>query len=360
MMTRVDNSSFPAWCPDWLKRLVEEPDCSSGTHPTLRRLAKWLVVYMPADECPGLALQWLRVAASKCDRVPDDAELKRLIAWATARAGAPLEPGGCPNSQTVIEIDRLYEIIIAGPTRDDFREMSPECCWDSKQRNTARILDAWGRYAGEPNPWVCHGSRDRFYTRRLSDMRGWAHVFEQIVPSPMRSRYGLTVDGRESQHSLDATGPRLFLVIEFDFAPVTPQHKPTIWAPLITACAAKDRGVLDMNAALTAHLRKSGPLWMIVFSAGKSLQSWWPCKGVPEQELATWYRNEACPLGACHSTWCRSQFVRMPDGSRDDGRRQSIEYYDPAILAEKATAPHVTGAVAAKFPSSEQKETSYD
>jgi hypothetical protein len=70
---------WPQWVPAWLQALVEEPDCSSGTHPTLRHIAKWLVVYMPPDECEGLAFYWLRQAADRCDRVPDDAELDRLL-----------------------------------------------------------------------------------------------------------------------------------------------------------------------------------------------------------------------------------------------------------------------------------------
>ena len=72
---------FPGWCPNWLQ-MVFEPDCSSGTHPTLRQIAKWLRFYMPPEENPGLAFEWLKEAAEKCDRVPDDAELKRLLSWA--------------------------------------------------------------------------------------------------------------------------------------------------------------------------------------------------------------------------------------------------------------------------------------
>src|SRR5271166_5439962 len=79
------NSQFPAWLDSrapWLRQLVFEPDCSEGTHPTLRHLAKWLFYYMPPDECPGLALRWLREAGDRCDRVPDDDELERLLEWA--------------------------------------------------------------------------------------------------------------------------------------------------------------------------------------------------------------------------------------------------------------------------------------
>ena len=238
----------------------------------------------------------------------------------------------CPAGPA-IDIDRLYEIIISGPTREELREISPVRCWDSKKPQTATLLDRWAGYAGVADPWVCHGSNDLFWTRRLSGMRQWAHCHAQIVPSPMRSQYGRTIEGHLSEHSLDGTGPRLFLVVEFDFAPVTAARKPTIWAPLIKSCEEKGRCILDMNAALTAHLMQSAPLWLVVYSGGKSLQSWWPCRETDEGVLKRWYRTQALTLGACHSTWCRSQFVRMPDGQRDDGRRQTVEYYNPDALA---------------------------
>ena len=95
-----------------------------------------------------------------------------------------------------------------------------------------------------------------------------------------------------------------------------------------------------MNAALSAHLLDLGNPWMVVYSGGKSLQSWFPCRDTDEQLLRAWYRGEALAIGACQSTWCRAQFVRMPDGSRDDGRRQSIEYYNPDVLTSvNETAP---------------------
>jgi hypothetical protein len=203
------------------------------------------------------------------------------------------------------------------------------------------ILDAWARYARRLDPWVCYGSKDCFYTRRLDVMRGRASAYEQIVPSPMRAQYGLTIDGRRSQHTLAATGPRLFLVAEFDFVAVNKQRKPTIWADLITRCKAAGRTIPDLNAALCAHLRGRGPFWLTAYSGGKSLQSWFPCRGTDEAALLGWFRDEALTIGACPSTWTRFQFVRMPDGERDDGRRQSIEYYNPDILSlctEKGSA----------------------
>jgi hypothetical protein len=329
----VNHDQFPAWVPRWLQNLVEQPDCSQGTHPTLRKLAKWLVIFMPLDECEGLAFHWLKVAAQRCPRTAADAELKRLLSWAAGRTGdhTGTAPRSCV-SQPAIDTDYLYELIVAGPTRNELRECSPLHLYNTPHRNTPEILDAWAGYSGNRDPLVCYGSKDYFFTRPLTVMRDRAHVFEQIVPNPMRAQYGQTVDGHASQHSLDATGPRLFLVVEFDFAPVNSRREPTVWASLIKRCAEKGRDVLDMNAALCAHLRSLGPLWLVTYSGGKSLQSWFPCKDTDEQTLARWYRDETLTIGACRSTWCRSQFVRMPDGSRDDGRRQTIDYYNSKVL----------------------------
>ena len=36
------------------------------------------------------------------------------------------------------------------------------------------------------------------------------------------------------------------------------------------------------------------------------------------------FMNYAVSLGADPATWTRSQFVRMPDGARDHGKRQTV------------------------------------
>jgi hypothetical protein len=235
-----DKDEFPAWAPLWLKRMVTAPDCSNGTHPTLRSLAKWLVIFLPPDECEGLAFDWLKAAAQKCARIADDAELSRLLAWASGRTvGSASSWAGSYLSQPAIDIDYLYELIITGPTRNEFRECSPLRLYDTPKRNTPEILDAWARYSGDLNPWICHASKDYFFTRRLAAMRDRAQVFEQIVPSPMRAQYGRTVEGHWSQHSLEGTGLRIFLVIEFDFVPVNSRREPTMWAPLLKRCVEK-------------------------------------------------------------------------------------------------------------------------
>jgi hypothetical protein len=234
-----------------------------------------------------------------------------------------------------VDLEEIYRIACEGPSLEDYRASSPVKL--KAQRNTEMVLEEWARYAGQVNPLVCFGADDQFWTRPFSAVRKILYVHAQIVPSPMRALRGLTVNGNWSEHSLDGTGERTFLVDEFDFAKLTKRGKPTIWVPLLERCEAKGISVMDINAALLVHLAKERPLWMTVFSGGKSLQGWHACRGVPEVELERWFLQSARRLGACHSTWCKSQFCRMPDGTRSPNRegksvRQEIVYYDPRAL----------------------------
>jgi hypothetical protein len=40
----------------------------------------------------------------------------------------------------------------------------------------------------------------------------------------------------------------------------------------------------------------------------------------------------AVSLGADRATWTRSQFVRMPDGARGNGERQTVFFFNPGVL----------------------------
>jgi hypothetical protein len=37
-------------------------------------------------------------------------------------------------------------------------------------------------------------------------------------------------------------------------------------------------------------------------------------------------------LGADPVTWSRHQFVRMPDGTRESGRRQTVWFFNPEVI----------------------------
>ena len=100
------------------------------------------------------------------------------------------------------------------------------------------------------------------------------------------------------------TGPRHYLVVEFD------------------------QGSFDQHAALLWHLRKFAPLMICVHSGGKSLHGWFFVADESEPVIEEFFRY-AVSLGADPATWTRCQLVRMPDGQRDNGKRQRVVFFDP-------------------------------
>ncbi len=154
------------------------------------------------------------------------------------------------------------------------------------------------------NPLLCCGwSKSRFATRPREMWRGQLTHLQLIVPSPMSALTGLTQDGKESSHTLNNTGDRKYLVVEFD------------------------QGTTDQHAARLLWLADRAPLVLVVHSGGKSLHGWFRCRGASDTMLHKFMRL-AVAIGADHATWTRSQFVRMPDGKRENGARQTVFYVD--------------------------------
>lgn len=199
-------------------------------------------------------------------------------------------------------LEQLEAVAASGLGLVDLWEASP-IRWDD---NTPRTSELLGRLFGGGDPWVCFGSTSDFTTERLSKIIK-PQQYPQIVPSPMVSKYGTTQDGRQSQHTLDNTGSRRFLVLEFD---------------------GIDR---DTQAAVLLHLAECAPLAMVVDSGGKSLHGWFFCEGKTDEQLRPFFRM-ACGLGADPALWNRSQFVRMPDGRRDNGNRQFVLFFNERTI----------------------------
>jgi hypothetical protein len=162
------------------------------------------------------------------------------------------------------------------------------------------------------DPLLCAGSKFDFFTDALSVFMDRAHGLEQIVPSPMKAKHGMTKAGKRSEHSLEATGPRRFIVIEGDQIDGKPIPK-------------------DTQAAILLHLAERAPLALVVDSGGKSLHGWFFCQGADEHKLKRFFAY-AVSLGADAGLWTRNQFARMPDGTRDNGKRQSILYFNPEVI----------------------------
>src|SRR5262249_30835336 len=106
----------------------------------------------------------------------------------------------------------IADIASHGPGLVDLWEASPFLLETSTPR-TMEIIDTL--FPG--NALLCCGwSRHRFDTRSKSR---WykLHDLEFVVPNPMVAERGITRNGNKSAHALSNTGPRRFLVIEFDF-----------------------------------------------------------------------------------------------------------------------------------------------
>lgn len=196
----------------------------------------------------------------------------------------------------------------SGVSLSDLYDLSPER-FSSDKPATVEILQQL--FPG--NPLVCCGkSSQSFWTKPLSDYGHSVEFFQFVVPSPMSALVGKIQDPEpdgptESAHTKDNTGERRFAVVEFD------------------------KGSTDQHASLLWHLSSYAPFVMAVHSGGKSLHGWFYVEGSPEDRVFRFYRY-AVSLGADRATFLKSQFVRMPDGTRSNGVRQCVYYFNPNII----------------------------
>jgi hypothetical protein len=262
---------------------------------------------------------WLFCAALKLHPYLNDSEIIHLLG--SLVEGEPLQLGeieraversrdwkpgdGVTQSRGWPSVDhnRRGEIIANGDNFDALCELSPLQLEDGVTYTEA-IIDSL--YPG--NPLLCVAkSIKRSQTKLKSEWCGALSKMQFIVPSPMTARTGKTQDGKASARALDNAGPRRFLVIE------------------------QDSGTYDEQAAVLLHLAKEAPLALVVFSGNRSLHGWFYCAGQPEEKLHQ-FMMKAVSLGADRATWTRSQLVRIPDGTRDNGQRQTVYYFNPEVI----------------------------
>ena len=208
-----------------------------------------------------------------------------------------------PAWPTVNAEQREAVIAATGMGLADLWEVSP-LRFEDNGSHTEKIVDVL--FLG--NPLLCCGkSNSEFATRTRKEWRGQLGEQQLIVPSPMTARVGHTQAGKLSEHTLEKTGQRRFLVIE------------------------QDGGTIDEQAAILLHLAERAPLALAVHSGSKSLHGWFYSHGQAEERLIRFMRY-AVSLGADRATWTLSQFVRMPDGTRDNGKRQTVYFFNPEVI----------------------------
>jgi hypothetical protein len=283
-------------------RLAAPPRAGEGVHGWLFRVSRQLHAHLPGEEIFTL----LKSAVANCGRHVSDAEIWDAItnslacAWQPTGKAAPVQH---LSKWPAVNQEQREAIIRDGGGLADLWELSPVRIEDNRQR-TEEIIDR----LFPPDALLCCGaSQSAFDTRAREQWRGELAKLQFIVPSPMSAVEGVTREGKPSRHTLSNTGPRRFLICEFD------------------------TGAPDDHAALLLNLATFAPLVCAAHSGGKSLHGWFYVHGQPEEKVVRFFRY-AVSLGADHMTWTLSQFVRMPDGSRDNGRRQTVYFFNPQLL----------------------------
>ena len=327
-----------------ISRRVIAPSCG-GLHPQISDLMKLKIRLKPRalpkriltafDACPpaGSGVHtWLFVTALKCTKFMEQAEIISRLTAAVQGCGRDVphseilasvvnaaSKAGKGRSKTkghaaphppikkwpAVDSALQSKIIAESPcTVRQFRLSSPEEI-DPDYHDAYYFTSTL--FPGDPLlcvGWEVH----RFSTGPIEQFQERLDRMTFIVPSPMSSKFGLTTGGERSQRTLTNTGPRRYLVTEFDSL------------------------TEDEQVSIILHLAKSAPLVMALWSGGKSIHAWWRCTDATEAQQEEFFRY-AVRLGADPATWTACQLVRLPQGWRGDKRqRQEVYYFDPACL----------------------------
>lgn len=291
---------------------------------TTSDLPTWVADILAATPRRGQGLnQWLFTAAIALRRA-GRAELDIETALRVATADQPIRRG---------EIERAVKR--SAQYMSDEPSPRPQRTWPAAneplrqriiaQADGAEVVDLWERsptrltddgpdaeelvdllFPGDPL-LCCAESLSTAHTAPRESWRGKLAELQFIVPSPMAAPTGVTQDGRDSPRCLGNTGPRKYLVIE------------------------QDTGAQDEQAAVLLHLAQRVPLALVVTSGNKSLHGWFCCRGASDTRLRAFF-NYAVTLGADPATWTACQLVRLPEGTRDNGKRQAALFLNRTVL----------------------------
>lgn len=308
------------------------PSTGNGVHPWLFKTATLLHKF----GCkPDQIFSLLKEHSSDCGREVPDSEIEDAV-----RNSSPNNAGawGVPSSQGKMasrakspaaatpDYQRIGHIGMNGLRVAQLKAASPfKCCHGVP--GTEAVIDKL--FLG--NPLLCCGSTKQFYTRSREGWRGSLSGLPLIVPSPMSAPYGRTKGGKGSARCLDNTGPRRYLVVEFDFKVDENNPAASEQNNMLATLLESGRTIKDLCASLIAEIAKHHPLALVVDSGGKSLHAWLPTRGLDEN----YWRHQMdnfLVLGADPATFTRCQMVRMPGGTRENGNHQEIIYFNPEVL----------------------------
>jgi hypothetical protein len=160
-----------------------------------------------------------------------------------------------------------------------------------------------------PDSLVCIGRSKENFRTDILDGHMNIESAQFIVPAIMTKRLGVTAKGNLSPHSKDNTGPRKFIVFDFD--------KP----------------LPEQQLAGIGWLFRFRKPVLVLHSGGKSFHAWFRASENPDDDEDFW--KLGITLGADAAIYSnRSSFVRLPMGRRDNGALQQVHYFNPNATAE--------------------------
>ena len=280
--------------------LASPPHRGEGLNLWFYRVARVLHPYRDSAEIVELLCAATAGEPIKRGEIERAVERSKATVW---KAGEPSHSAARTPQWPKLNAEQREAVIALRAGLVDLWETSP-VRFEDNESHTEEIIDV----LFPDNPLLCAGrSNSDFATQAREEWRGKLAGLQLIVPSPMTARIGRTQEGKESAHTLETTGPRRFLIIE------------------------QDGGTIEEQAEVLLHLAERAPLAMAVHSGSKSIHGWFYCVGRSEEKLRR-FMQYAVSLGADRATWTRSQFVRMPDGTRDNGERQIAYFLNLGVL----------------------------
>jgi hypothetical protein len=313
-------TSCIAQLPAKVRKQIEAcPAEGQGVNPWLFKTALMLHQHFSEDEIEGILLAYVSCEGR-------EREIRLAVANSGRIIRGEIPSANLGNSWPRVNYRTAHGIVVGCPVRlKDLPAISPVDV-GTKDPKTEEILDA----LFPDRPLLCLGRTvQRFWTRPREEWRGRESVFQFIVPNPMTKVKGLKHDRKGSGRCLDNTGPRRYLVIEFDIAESGP------WNRYVADWRKGGITIDDANVALLLELGAGGPprlpLVLAVHSGGKSVHGWFSCEGITDVQLKP-FMVRAVRLGADRATWTKCQFVRMPDGTRDNGKRQRLLYFTAGVV----------------------------
>lgn len=251
--------------PQFVRDLLSAPPKrGEGLNLWLFSVARVLHPYRDAADIVQL------LAAATFGRQVKQGEIERAVERSAAKAWRPGQRSEYTAAKAwpSVNAEQREAIIKTGFGLVDLWEKSP-IHFEDNESHAEEICDAL--FPG--NPLLCVGRRNNdFKTRKREDLRGELTRLALIVPSPMTAQTGHTQAGKLSEHTMENTGPRRFLVVE------------------------QDKGTKDEQSAILLHLAERAPLVLAVHSGGKSIHGWFMAGGQSEDRLRRFH-------ALCRFTW---------------------------------------------------------